>query len=192
MYKRFDFQLGRRFIADAADVLQRQLTRQHYPLCSHLVQLVGGQIVDDAGLGGDVDVHLRDHPLCLHQHADICYNHCIHAGIPCALQIIAQLLDLAVERQGVAGQIDLDIPGMGIFHCLFHGIKIKICRRGAHPEGSASQIDRIRSVVDRIGQPFKIAHRRQHLRVVVALCRKMFCHNLPPLLFVLPVSFRFP
>ena len=166
MNEGFDLQFRRSLVTNALDLLQRQFPCQNHTFCTQLIKLVCGQIVDDTGLGGNVDIHIRNHALCFHQHTDIRYDDSIDAGSLCISQVICKLIHFTVERQGVAGQINLDIPCMSIFHRFFHGIKIKFCRCCTHTKSGSAQIYRIRAVVYRIGQALIVAYRSQNLRIM--------------------------
>lgn len=106
-----------------------------------------------------MDIHIRNHALCFHQHTDVRYDDRIDTGSLRISQIICKLIHFTVERQGVAGQINFDIPCMCIFHRFFHGIKIKFCRCCTHTKSGSAQIHCICAVVYRIGQAFIVAYR---------------------------------
>ena len=157
VHKRFDFQRGRRLGPDLRDLLHAQLARQHNPGRAQIVKRIGRRIVDDPGLGGNMDFHLWR--MALHQlhHAEIRRDKRIHPGVLRLLQKAGDTIDFFIGRQGVAGQIDPLPPAVRKLHRPAQLLHRKICRSGAHSKFLSRQIDRIRAESKRCFQTFRVS-----------------------------------
>ena len=96
VYERLDLKLLRGLCADLGDLLERKLAREHDALRALLRPEVRRLVVEDAGLGGDVNGHAR-RVLSRHtQHAHIRDDERIRARIGQQLQIRRECGQVAV------------------------------------------------------------------------------------------------
>ena len=114
------------------DVLQPDLTGEDYALSSHLVKLNCGLIIHNARLGRDVKLHFRRVLLYHGDHSEIARYCRVNSAFLCGGYIFRELLDLAVERYRIAGQVNLYAAFMRETHSAVEPVHVKVFCTGAH------------------------------------------------------------
>ena len=162
----FQFQVSRAVIADEGDLGQGQFTGQHHALGAQFVADLGGLVVGDARLGGDMALHLGSVFFGQRQHTQVGNDKGIDAGLGGILDILGQLVQLLVGGQGVQRQIDLFAAGVGEDAALVQLAHRQVDRGGPHAEFRQSAVDSVRAVHDGVFQSFQAAGGGQQFRLL--------------------------
>ena len=167
--------IRRNFRPNFGDLLQRQLPCQHRTGHAHVIQSPAGAVVDNARLGGHVNLHVRRKLPCQCQKPQIRQNQRICARLLCLPQKLRERGDLLVAGEGVAGEIDRLSVLVRQRHCLVQlRLAVEIAGGCTHAEALSPQIHRICAVIQRRTEPFQIAGRCQQLRLILVY------HRCPP------------
>ena len=110
----FDLQLRRSLLANFSDVLQGHLSRQDDPAGAQVVPGVGGLVVADAGLGGDVFLHVRGVLLSQPEGTQVGHDDGGDPGVVQHLQPSGQRLHLAAPGHGVDGHVGVHPVGFAV------------------------------------------------------------------------------
>ena len=146
--ERFQFKVGGAVIADEGDLGQGQLARQHDAFCAQFVADLGGLVVGDARLRGDMALDLRGVLFSQCQHAQVGDDERIHPRLGSVLDILGQLAQLFVGGQGVQGQIDFFAARVGKNAALVQFAHRQVDRGGAHAKFRQGAVDGVRAVHD--------------------------------------------
>ena len=133
-------------LADLGDLPQGELPRQNHPLGAQVIPGLGGDIVADGLLGGDVALTAGRVFPGQGKGAQIGEDQGVHPSVVKKLQIGRKLSDLVVAGHGIHGHVDADAVGMGIGHGAWQRLGGKIPREGAHAEGGTGQVHRVGAV----------------------------------------------
>ena len=146
---------------DLGDLPQVQLPGQDDPVGAQLVPGGGRLVVDDAGLGGDVDLHVGGVLLGQTQNAHIRQDDGGDPRLLQQLQPLGQTGHLIVAGHGVAGHVGIHPVGPAEGNGLFHLLRGEVPGEGAHAEGGARQVDGIGTIGHSHLQPFPVPGRGQ-------------------------------
>ena len=161
MGKGLDLQLLGGLGANFRDLLQGKLPGQDDPVGPQVVPGPGGLVVDDAGLGADVDLHRGGIAFGQGQHPHVGQDDGGDAALLQKGQPLGQAGHLVVAGHGVARNVQvhpLRPAKLGSFGQLFPG---EVPRKGAHAKGVPRQIDRIRPIGQSHLQPLPVPCRGQ-------------------------------
>ena len=147
--KGLQLQAGVHPFPDAFNFREGHLPGQHHPPGPQLPADLGGGVVDNARLGGDVPLHLGGHLPGQGKHPQIGDDKGVHAHILAGGEEAGQLLKFLVAGQGVAGDIDLHSPGVAVGHRLSQFLLPKVLGGRAHAEALPRQVHRVRAVAHR-------------------------------------------
>ena len=161
MDKGFDLQLRWGLLANFPNVLQGHFSRQNDPAGTQVVPGVGGLVVADAGLGGDVLLHVGGVLLGQPEGTQVGHDDGGDAGVVQHFQPSGQFLHLVAPGHGVDGHMGVHPVGFAIADGLVQLVLVKVPGEGTHPEGGACQIHRVRPVGHGHFQPLHIASRSQ-------------------------------
>ena len=158
--KGLNFEFLRRFRADFCNFLQAEFPGKHNAFSAKIRPEICCRMVENTGLGADVQRYARRILLCQRNHAHIRNNQRIRASILKPLQICWKLLQVFVRGNNVDRDIALHAACMGISNGAPQRFVIKICSGGTHAEAFPSHIDCIRAVGNRKTHFIKITGRR--------------------------------
>ena len=146
---------------DLGDLPQVQFPGQDDPVSTQLVPGGGRLVVDNAGLGGDVDLHVGGVLLGQTQHTHIRQDDGGDPRLLQQLQPLRQTGHLIVAGHGVAGHVGIHSVGLAEGNGLFHLLGGKIPGEGAHTEGGTRQVDGVSPVGHCHLQAFPVPGRGQ-------------------------------
>ena len=164
-----NLQLGRGLVPDFGDFIEGQLPGEHHPFGPHPVKFPGGPVVDDPGLGGDVDFCPRDHLPQQREHPEVSDNKGIHPGVRRPPQEGGQAVKFIVPGEGVAGEVDPFPHPVGKGAGPFQRRQVKTRRRRPHPVGGRAEVDGVGPVPQGSLQPLKIPRRGKDFHLLVQI-----------------------
>ena len=166
MHECLELQLRRCVGADAGDLGERQLTREHNPLRAEIIQRRRSRRIDHAELRAHVQRDVRRIALCERDHAKIGRDDRIHASVVEQLQIRRQLRHLVIARQSVARHVHGGALHVRKLHGRADAVRREIFRPGAHTELRTGQIHCVCTEMERHLQALQISGRAQQFRFV--------------------------
>ena len=146
MDEALDLHILRDPLPDLPDLLKGQLPGGHHPLRSQLMPEQIRPIVGVVGLGADVDLHVREHPLGNGKYPRVRDDQSVGTDIPQLLKIRLHPGQILIVGQDIGGDIHLHAPGMGKGDPFPDLIVGKILRFRPEAERLAAEIHRIRAV----------------------------------------------
>ncbi len=142
---------------DGADLVELQFPREHETLGAEGGVGLGGGGTDDAGLGGDVNLHVGEHFLYSRHDAEVGDDDGIDTRTAQLIEKGAEGGIVAVAGHGVEGQVDLLAHAVGEADGGVDFLGGEVAGLGAHAESAAGEIDRVGSVEEGGFEFFKIS-----------------------------------
>ena len=149
---------------NGADLIQRQLARQHDAFRPEPPPRTHIRRRDTVRLRRYMEFHIGEQFATERKHAEIRHDERVGCQFAEATQISGERGILRIARCGVDRHVDPHLPFVRVADGVGEFPVVKIIRGGPHTEGLAREIDRVRTVADRRLHLFKIPCRRKQFR----------------------------
>ena len=147
VHKGFQTQFRRRVGANGADLFQRDLSCKNNGICSLLIKDVCSSAVDHAKLCADMSGNMRGIPFGKGKHTNVGYDERIRSGTFQKGEIGRQIRQLALPRERVAGDVDLNAVLVCESDASSQLLVAEAGAGGTHAVSAACKIDGVRPIV---------------------------------------------
>ena len=162
--------LDRRALRDLADLLARQLPREHRPRHAEPRRLLHARERVQRHLCARVQRHIGDHRAQRLVNAPVLHQYRVHAVFARPPRRLGERGQLAVGHQRVERQVDLHPPQMAITHRRQKFLIAEVSGAAARVEAAKAHIHGVRAVLHGGDQRLASARGREQLRHYFLFC----------------------